>query len=152
MATATSANYLVETRVGRLVEARVFRLNTADEVDHYIGVIGAAVDRLPAGSTGVLCADHRPAEIYPQPVTDRLTELFQVMNARLSRVAIVTGPEKATLYMQMRRIARAANYEARQVFQETAPAVQHLAVALSRAELARAREFLASFPESRDKR
>jgi hypothetical protein len=147
MADGTTAHYLVENRVGRLIEARVFRLVTVDEVDTYIGMIGAAVDRLPRSSTGVLCADHRPAEIYPQPVSDRLTELFRVMNARLSRVAIVTGPEKATLYMQLRRIVREAKYEARQVFQDTTPAVKHLAVELSPLELARAREFLASFPE-----
>ena len=141
-----SAPYLVETHVGRLVEARVFRLATAAEVDTYIGAIAVAVQRLPTGSNGVLCADHRPAEIYPQPVTDRLTELFQRMNSRLARVAIVTGAEKATLYMQLRRITREACYEARQVFQDTPPALDHLEVVLMPDELARARVFLASWP------
>jgi hypothetical protein len=146
MVAATIPPYLVETHVGRLVEARVFRLATASEVDTYIGTIAAAVEGLPAGSNGVLCADHRPAEIYPQPVAARLIELFQRMNTRLARVALVTGVEKATLYMQLRRITREARYEARQVYQDTPPALEHLAVALTPEELARARVFLASFP------
>lgn len=146
MAEPASASYLVETHVGRLIEARVFKLATAAEVDIYIRAIAAEVERLPKGSNGVLCADHRPAEIYPQPVTDRLIELFQVMNSRLSRIAIVTGAEKATLYMQLRRIVREARYEARQVFQDTPPSLEHLALALAPDELARARVFLASWP------
>jgi hypothetical protein len=148
MAESTSAQYLVEMHVGRLIEARVFKLATAAEVETYIGAIAAAVGRLPAGTNGVLCADHRPAEIYPQPVTDRLIEMFQRMNTRLDRVAIVTGAEKATLYMQLRRIAREAHYEARQVYQDTPPALDHLAMALSADELERARLFLASFAEN----
>jgi hypothetical protein len=139
------APYSVETHVGRLIEGRVFRLSAAEDVDEYIGVLANAVEALPHGSTGVLIADHRPAEIYPQPVTDRLVQMFQVMNKRLERVAIVTGVEKATLYMQLRRIVRAAHYDARQVFQDTPPALQHLSAALTPEELERAREFLDDF-------
>jgi hypothetical protein len=142
MAESSSARYTVETHVGRLIEGRVYRLVTADDVDAYIGLIAATIPQLGDASTGVLCADHRPADIYPQPVTDRLIELFAHMNTRLERVAIVTGRAKATLYMQLRRIARAARYEARQVFQDTPPALQHLAVALTPEELDRARLFL----------
>lgn len=139
------ASFVVEAHVGRLVEARVFRLSTAEEVDEYIGRIATVVESMPSGSTGVLVADHRPAEIYPQPVTDKLVELFQVMNSRLERVAIVTGVDKATLYMQLRRIVRAAHNDARQVFQDTPTALRHLATALTPAELERAREFLDDF-------
>lgn len=144
-ATATHASYTVETHVGRLVEGRVFRLSTAEDVDEYIGRIAAVVESMPHGSTGVLVADHRPADIYAQPVTDRLVELFQVMNARLERVSIVTGVEKATLYMQLRRIVRAAHNDARQVFQDTSTALRHLSSVLTPAELERAREFLEDF-------
>jgi hypothetical protein len=146
MGAGTTGQYSVELHVGRLVEARVFRLATTEDVDAYIAEIGAEVERVASGSGGVLVADHRPADIYPQPVSARLVELFQVMNTRLARVAIVTGPEKATFYMQLRRIAREAGYEARQVFQNTPPALQHLAVALSPRELDRAQEFLAGYP------
>lgn len=146
MGASTTELYSVELHVGRLVEARVFRLPTAEDVDAYIAAIGSEVERVAATTGGVLVADHRPADIYAQPVSERLVELFQVMNNRLARVAIVTGPEKATLYMQLRRITREAGYEARQVFQEPPPALRHLAVALSPEELERAREFLEGYP------
>jgi hypothetical protein len=143
---ASNGHYRVERHVGRLVEARVFRLSTAEDVDAYIAAIGADVEEVAAGVGGVLVADHRPADIYSPPVSERLVELFQVMNTRLARVAIVTGVEKATFYMQLRRIAREAGYEARQVYQNTPPALEHLAVALSDEELARARAFLDGYP------
>lgn len=146
MSAGTTERYSVELHVGRLVEARVFRLSIAEDVDAYIAAIGSEVERLAASAGGVLVADHRPADIYAQPVSERLVELFQVMNNRLARVAIVTGLEKATLYMQLRRIAREAGYEARQVFQEPPPALHHLAGALSPEELERAREFLDGYP------
>ena len=139
--------YTVEARVGRLIEARVFLLETVDDVDAYIRVLAAAVARLEDGALGVLCADHRPAEIYTQAVTDRLVESFQIMNSRLSRVAIITGVRKPTLYMQLRRITREAAYEARQVFQIPEPGLTHLGSALTPAERMRAAEFLADFTE-----
>lgn len=147
MVASTGTPYTIETRVGRLVEARVFRLATVDEVDAYIRVLANTVARLPSGSTGVLCADHRPAELYTQAVTDRLVESFQYLNERLERVAIVTGFVKATLYMQLRRIVREADYEPRQVFQDNEGGLRHLAVALSPEERTRAAAFLAEFEE-----
>jgi hypothetical protein len=139
--------YTVEARVGRLIEARVFLLETVDDVDTYIRVLAATVARREDGARGVLCADHRPAEVYTQAVTDRLVESFQIMNSRLSRVAIITGVRKPTLYMQLRRITREAGYEARQVFQTPEPGVVHLSPALTSAERLRAEEFLADFSE-----
>lgn len=141
------ARYTVASTVGRLIEARVVALTNVADVDDYIGGIAEAAARLPAGLQGVLCADHRPAELYTQPVTDRLTESFQLMNSRLSRVAIITGVTKRTLYMQMRRIAREAEYEARQVFQTAEPGLAHLKSVLTLGELRRAEAFLAEYEE-----
>ncbi|HET6583663.1 MAG TPA: hypothetical protein VFG69_09450 [Nannocystaceae bacterium] len=146
MGASTTERYSVELHVGRLVEARVFRLSTVEDVDEYIATIGSEVARLATPTGAVLVADHRPAHLYAQPVSERLVELFQVMNTRLARVAIVTGTEKATFYMQLRRIVREAGYEARQVFHDTPPALVHLAVVLSPEELERAREFLEAYP------
>lgn len=134
--------YTVDTRVGRLIEARVYRLETAGDVDAYGRRLAEVVASIEGGTT-VLCADHRPADIYPQAVTDRLVEMFGEMNSRIALVAIVTGEAKATLYMQLRRIAREAGNEARQVFQLSEPAIAHLAAVLTVDELDRAAEFLA---------
>lgn len=145
--TAESQRFVVGTRVGRLLEARVHSLVTSADVDDFTVALRDGLEQMSAAQ-GVLCADHRFANIYPQPVTDQLVALFQAMNARLERVAIIVGSEKPTLYMQLRRVAREADNEARQVFHEPDGALEHLAKVLTPLELARAREFLADTPGS----
>jgi hypothetical protein len=142
MADAPSARYVVDFRVGRLLEARVLALQTVHDVDAFGGVLRETMQRMPTLPC-VLCADHRWANPYPQPVSDRLVEMFHSLNTSLERVAIVVGSEKPTLYMQMRRVAREAAHAARQVFQQPEGALEHLAAALTTSELERAREFLA---------
>lgn len=142
-----SQRFVVGTRVGRLLEARVHSLVTGEDVDDFTVALREGLEQMSA-SYGVLCADHRFANIYPQVVTDRLVALFQAMNTRLERVAIVVGSEKPTFYMQMRRVAREADNEARKVFQDPEDALHHLATVLTPLELARAREFLAETPST----
>jgi hypothetical protein len=142
MITAGSARFVVGVHVGRLLEARVLALSTVHDVDEFGLALREVLQRMPS-TLVVLCADHRFANPYPQPVTDRLVAMFQSLNTRLERVAIVVGAAKPTLYMQLRRVAREAAHDARQVFQEPDGALQHLAVALDAEELARAHAFLA---------
>lgn len=141
-----TAAFTIENQAGRLIEARVYSLYTREDTDDYSAALVAAVDRLPTGTSGVLCADHRFAPVYPQPVTDRLVELFQYMNERLDRVAIIVQPEAATLYMQLHRLTREADYAARRVFRDVEPALVHLSASLDGAELHRARDFLSTAP------
>lgn len=137
-----TAAFTVEINSGRLIEARVYSLLTRDDADAYSASLASIVNTLPDGTAGVLCADHRFAPVYPQPVTDRLVELFQYMNERLERVAIIVNPEAATLYMQLVRIAREANNSARRVFRDVEPALTHLSASLVRGEIDRVRTFL----------
>lgn len=134
--------YSVEHRVGRLIEARVFALRTREDVDLYSRDIGIQVMRLPRAVRPILCADHRPVVVYPQPAADRLVELFMQMNARLERVAVVVARSNATLAMQLRRIVREAAYDARRVVHDVEDAHAHLAPVLVPEELARMRAFL----------
>lgn len=134
--------YTLETRVGRLIEARVTRLRTRDDANRYSEGLGAEVSRLPTHRRAILCADHRPIVVYPQPVTDRLVELFQLMNERLERIAIFVSPTNATLLMQLERLVREAAFSKRRVFREPATGLVHLGESLDPAELARARVFL----------
>jgi uncharacterized lipoprotein YmbA len=147
MVDVASARFVVDFQVGRLLEARVHVLQTVEHVDAFGVVLRETMQRMPSLPC-VLCADHRWANPYPQPVTDRLVEMFHSLNTSLERVSIVVGTAKPTLYMQMRRVAREAAHAARQVFQEPEGALEHLAAALTTAELARAREFLAEPPPS----
>jgi hypothetical protein len=144
---AQTQRFVVGTHAGRLLEARVLSLVTAEDVVDFTTALRETLDDMPS-RMAVLCADHRYANIYPQVVTDRLVELFLAMNARLERVAIVVGSTKPTFLMQMRRVAREAENEARQVFPDPESALQHLRVALDPLELVRAREFLAEPPPS----
>jgi hypothetical protein len=137
-----TASFTISRTVGRRFEARVFSLSTRRDADAYSEALAAEVDRLPHGEFGVLCADHRFAPVYPQPVTDRLIELFQYMNERLDRIAILVRPEAATLYMQLARIAREAGNKARRVFRDVDPALRHLTASLTEQEITRARTFL----------
>jgi hypothetical protein len=140
-----SRPYVVEVRAGRLLEARVFGLRGRDEVDAYAREIAVQIMRLPSTVRPVLCADHRPVAIYPQPAADRLTELFVQMNERLERVAILVAPTNATLNMQLARLVREAAMPHRRVFQDARQAEAHLATVLAPSELARMREFLSEF-------
>lgn len=139
-----SQHFLVERRVGRVIEARVWALDDVDAANRYSAALAGVVSALPGATTAILCADHRFAALYPQPVTDRLLELFRQMNDRLERVAILAHPRQATFYMQLSRLVRQAGKEERRVFRETEDAIEHIAPVLSAAEVDRARTFLES--------
>ena len=137
-----AAGYELDVKVGRLIEARVFRLMSIEEANAYSRALGARVAAFPAGERPILCADHRPVVIYPQAVADRLTELFVHMNTRLERIAILVARSNATLALQLNRIVREAGYENRRVFYESPGAVEHLGSVLDAAEKSRVRDFL----------
>ena len=137
--------YIIENRVGRLVEARVFELRTREDVDDYWRDLGIQIMRMPRTMRPILCADHRPVAVYAQPAADRLIELFTTMNARLERVAVVVARSNATLAMQLQRIVREAAYNARRVVHDAEDAHAHLAPVLAPDELARMRDFLGEF-------
>ena len=139
-------NFSLATKVGRLVEARVFALRSRRDVEDYGNAFGTHLMRLPQGMRAILCADHRPVSIYAQEVADRLLEMFKPLNAHLERVAILAAPSNATFAMQLDRIVRAAGYAARKVVYATDDAVQHLAPVLTPQELKRARAFLEEYP------
>lgn len=140
-----AGGYELDCKVGRLIEARVFRLMSTDEANAYSRALAARVAKIPSSKRPVLCADHRPVAIYPQAVADRLSELFVHMNTRLERIAILVARSNATLALQLNRIVREAGYENRRVFYDSPGAVEHLGVVLDPAEKARVRAFLAEF-------
>jgi hypothetical protein len=139
-------NFSLATKVGRLVEARVFALRSPKDVEDYGSAFGTHLMRLPQGSKAILCADHRPVTIYAQDVADRLLAMFKPLNAHLERVAILAAPSNATFAMQLDRIVRAAGYTARKVVYAPNEAVQHLAPVLTPQELNRMRAFLDEYP------
>ncbi|MFO0566050.1 MAG: hypothetical protein U0263_10340 [Polyangiaceae bacterium] len=136
------------SRTGNLIEARVFELKTRAAADEYAESLARETSSFGAKARPVLCADHRPVVIYPQEVTDRLTQLFSEMNTRLARAAILVAASNATLLLQLGRIVREAGFENRRVFLESGAALTFLAPDLGPDEQARARQFLAEFRPS----
>ncbi|MGE0327910.1 MAG: hypothetical protein AB7S68_36705 [Polyangiaceae bacterium] len=146
-----SEPFTMQRRVGRVIEARVFALKTREDADIYSKALAAEVLRTPATMQPILCADHRPVRIYPQPAADRLTELFQNMNTRLDRIAILVSHTNATLYLQLQRIVREAGYENRKVMHEPREALAHLQDSLNPEERDRVQEFLAEYYDAGQK-
>lgn len=142
----TDAQFNVEVRVGNLVEARVWRLMTRADTDAYGRAVIENAGRVGGGRPPVLCADHRPAAVYPPAAADRLVELFRPNNSRFDRIAILVGASNATLLLQLERLTREAGFSNRRVFREPQAAVSHLTPALDEQALARVREFLAEYP------
>lgn len=138
----TAASYRVENHAGRLIEARVWRLSTPEEVDAYAEAIVEKVASCRAPFAPVLCADHRSANIYGPPVADRMAEVFRPNNTRFDRIAILVSPENATLLMQLQRLAREAGSDRRKVFLRSRSALDHLAMSLDPLELERVERFL----------
>lgn len=139
--------FTVELRSGRLVEARVFWLKTAQDTADYQSALATEFAKVPSTLQPVLCADHRPVRVYPTPAADALTEAFRGNNTRLERAALVIDPSNATLLMQLERIVREASYERRRVFRDASGALAHLSAVLNEREQRRAGEFLAEWTE-----
>lgn len=134
--------YVVENRVGRLLEARVFGLRTREEADAYSRDLGIAVMRMPKDVRPILCADHRPVQLYAPPVADRLVELFTNMNERLERIAILVARSNAALVAELQRMVRDARFSGRKVVHTADDADAHLAPVCKPDELSRMRDFL----------
>jgi hypothetical protein len=138
------ARFQVETRVGRLVEARVSALPDVPAVERYGMAVAEAALRV--GKSAVLCADHRAVRVYPEVVADRLVELFRPNNKRFARITLLIAPSNAVLLLQLERLVREAGSDVRRVFREPTGALDHLAGALDGSEMGRARAFLAELP------
>jgi hypothetical protein len=136
--------FTVERRVGRLVEARVFRLMAVADVEQY----GRAFPRHLLNGHPILLADHRPVVIYPQDVVDRLIEMFRGLNRSWERAAIMISSTNATLQLQLQRVVREAHNPSRRVFTDSREACRFLSETLTPEELARADAFLDEAPPS----
>jgi hypothetical protein len=137
-----TASYCVDHQHGRLIEAKVLRLTSADDAAAYAADVIAKVESLRHHRPPVLCADHRAANLYPPVVADRLAQAFVPNNSRFERIAILVAPENAILLMQLQRITREAGSDRRRVCLNASEALEHLGKSLDADELDRAGAFL----------
>lgn len=134
--------FKVQVSVGRLVEARVFSLKTAEDVVAYHTEVLAAIQRASRRGQVVLVADHRPVRVYAQEVAEQLIEAFKKNNALLERAASVIAPDNATMSMQFGRLVREAHFDQRKVFRDVASTLEFLRDGLDERERERAAQFL----------
>lgn len=136
-------SFTCERRVGRVIELRVFELRDTDAVNAYAQATLAEMHKTPGNV--FICADHRPARIYPAAVTNGLVGLFTKINPRLERAALLLTETNATFAMQVQRIVSTASHAERQVFFSPEPLVAWLGERATPLELARIKAHLAAW-------
>ena len=131
--------WVVEVRVGRLVEGRPLALKTREDA---IGYCDAFRRVVPALGHAVICADYRVVSVFAPEVADELARLMVDMNQYIDRSAILVAPEHATNVLQVQRVVRESHNENRRRFSDPAELQRWLAEVLAPAEQARLKEFL----------
>jgi hypothetical protein len=135
------ADFIVQRKVGRLVEAKVHALLTRADVDAYSRAFAPFFGK---GATPVLCADHRAVKIYPPVVADALVALFTGLNSVWHRAALIASPSNAVLTMQLQRVVRESEGQSRRLFVDASAAESFLQEVLAPEEKVRLRSFLAA--------
>jgi hypothetical protein len=131
--------YSAECIVGRLVEARLFALQSVEEVTAFQGAMRNAFRR--AGPRSVICADWRAATLLAPDVAEALIGLLKVGNAFFERSAILLGTEQAIFGMQVERFVREAANPSRRTFRDALSMRRWLAEVLDADEVRRMNEF-----------
>lgn len=130
--------WTVEKVVGHLVEIRVNRLDTVEEVKRFSDAIVRTASITP---DAVLIVDLRTPTIFPQPVAAAVIELMTRTNKVRRKTAMLLASEHAVFSMQLGRLVRAVGDPKRQTFTDPGEMLEWIADSLTDAELKRAREF-----------
>jgi len=136
---STEPRFTVGCSVGRLVEARLFTLQTIEEVAVFQGAMRDTFRQ--AGPRSVICADWRAAGLLSPEVAEGLIGLLRVGNAFFERSAILLAKDQALFGMQVERVVREAKNPARRTFRDPLKMRTWLAEVLSADEVRRMNEF-----------
>ena len=136
---ADQPRFTVDCKVGRLVEARLYLLQSADEVTVFQAAMRDVFRR--AGPRSIICADWRAASLLAPEVADAMIGLLRVGNAFFERSAILLGQDKALFNMQVERVVREAANPSRRTFRDPLKMRRWLAEVLDNAEIRRMNEF-----------
>lgn len=132
-------SWTVEKVVGHLVEIKVNRLDTVEEVKKF----SDAIVRVGASTPeAVLLVDLRTPVVFPQPVAAAVSELMTRTNKVRRKTAIMLAGEHAVFSMQLGRLVRQVGDPKRQTFNDVQDALTWLGDSLTDAEKKRATTFL----------
>lgn len=115
---------------------------SVEDVEAMIGMIRgtfAAHEHVPSF---VVAADWRHCKLFNDAVAARARAMLSVTSNRIERSAILHRADQPTSVLQVFRLVKEAEHDARRVFTETNELETFLAPVLTPAEQARLREFL----------
>ena len=134
-------SWTVEKVVGHLVEIRVNRLDSIEEVKRFSDAIQRTAAATP---DAILIVDLRTPVVFPQPVTSAVADLMTRANKVRKKTAILLAGEHAVFSMQLGRLVRQVGDPKRQTFNDPDEMLAWLADVLTDAEKKRAKEFTGS--------
>jgi hypothetical protein len=134
--------WTVERVVGHLVEMRVNRLDSTDEVKRFTEAIVKVGSVTPEA---VFIVDLRTPVIFAQPVAAALIELMTKANRVRRKTAILLAGEHAVFGMQLGRLVRQVGDPKRQTFTDPEEMLNWLEDTLTDAEAKRAKIFVGSY-------
>jgi hypothetical protein len=131
--------WTVERNVGHLLEMRVNRFDTTDEVKRFSDAI---VNLATATPDAIFIVDLRTPIVFTQPVAAAVTEMMTRANRVRRKTAILLAGEHAVFSMQLGRLVRQVGDPKRQTFTDPDEMLAWLADSLSDAEKKRALTFV----------
>ena len=132
-------SWTVDKAVGHLVEIRVTRLDTVEEVKKFADSIVRVAASTP---DAVLVVDLRTPVIFPQTVAAALIDLMTRANKVRRKTAILLAGEHAVFSMQLGRLVRQAGDPKRMTFNDVESLLAWIADSLTDAEMKRAKQFV----------
>jgi hypothetical protein len=133
--------FVIENKVGRLVELWVRSPVSIEEVGKFRERLGAVLRGVPGKV--VICTDLTFAKIFAPDVAEAFTNMMRADNPKLERSGFLLGRDAATFGMQLERIIRDAANPSRRTFREGADLVTWIGQVLDEAERERVQQFLA---------
>ena len=134
--------WTVERTVGHLLEMRVNRLDSTDEVKRFADAIVKLGSQTPEA---VFIVDLRTPTIFSQPVASALIQLMTRANRVRAKTAILFAPEHAVFGMQLTRLVRQVGDPNRQTFTNPDEMLEWLADVLTEMEKKRAKAFVGAY-------
>jgi hypothetical protein len=132
-------SWTVEKVVGHLIEVRVRRLDTVEEVKRFADAIVKLASLTP---DAVAIVDLRAPVVFPQPVATAVIELMTRATKVRRKTAIMLASEHAVFSMQLGRLVRQVGDAKRQTFNDPNELLSWVSESLTEAEAKRAKEFI----------
>lgn len=134
--------FMVDKKVGRIVEARIASPLSADDIDDIIQRVRMNVLSMPGKV--ICCADLTRLDAIPRESVDAFIQLFTRDNSKVERSAFLLSRSLGALGMQMQRMIRSAGNPSRMTFDDARALLDWLAPALTPAERSHLQAFFAS--------